>query len=125
MSNNTDKTTDTITVTTTTDASLDFSLDSVLDNIFVDDDTSNYYTTNTMCDIDLTNLGDTITVSANDNLTFNTQAMPASIRIGEVELDETALKKLKALVDMLEGLDDDNELKQMFNTQQSLNEISK
>ena len=87
-------------------------------------DTSNYYVTvpDSTCDIDLTSLGDSITLTG-DDLTFNTT--PASIKIGDVELDETSLKKLKAIVDMIEGLDDDNELKQMFNTQHSLNEISK
>lgn len=125
MNNDTNSTVETVTVKTTSKGSLDFSLDNTLDSIYyADDDTSNYYVTvpDSTCDIDLTNLGDSITLSG-DDLTFNTT--PASIKIGDVELDETSLKKLKAIVDMIEGLDDDNELKQMFNTQHSLNEISK
>lgn len=127
MSEDTD--TETITVKTTNTGSLDFSLDNVLDSMYyADSDTSNYYVTTPIsdCDIDLTNIGDTITINTGtDDLLFTSNPTPASIRIGDVELDETSLKKLKALVDVLEGLDDDNELKQMFNTQQSLNEISK
>ena len=126
MNNDTNSTVETVTVKTTSKGSLDFSLDNTLDSMYYADsgDTSNYYVTvpDSTCDIDLTSLGDSITLTG-DDLTFNTT--PASIKIGDVELDETSLKKLKAIVDMIEGLDDDNELKQMFNTQHSLNEISK
>ena len=114
MSNNTD------TVTVTTKNDFDFSLD----DIITGGDTSNYYVSPPSdCDIDLGYLGDSITITPNDQLTlFDT---PASMTIGDVKLDEGDLKKLKALIDLLEGLDEDNELKQMFNTQKSLNEIGK
>lgn len=114
MSNNTD----TITVTTKND--FDFSLS----DIITGGDGSNYYVSPPSdCDIDLGYLGDSLTITPNDQLTFSDT--PATIIVGDVKLDEGDFKKLKALIDLIEGLDDDNELKQMFNTQKSLNEIGK
>ena len=111
MSNNTD------TVTVTIKNDFDFSLS----DIITSGDGSDYYVSPPSdCDIDLGYLGDSLTITPNDQLTI-----PASMTIGNVKLDEGDLKKLKALIDLLEGLDDDNELKQMFNTQKSLNEIGK
>lgn len=48
-----------------------------------------------------------------------------SITLGDTVLDEGDVKKLKALLDMIENLEDDNELKQMLCGQMALNEIGK
>lgn len=48
-----------------------------------------------------------------------------SITVGDTVLNEGDIKKLKALLDMIENLDDDNELKQMLFGQIALNEIGK
>ena len=104
--------TDTDTVTIDLPKDWDFSLDTITADSFT--------ITDTTCDVDLTMMSDILTVS-----TIDTLLSKPSLSIGDVELQEEDLKKLKALVDLLEGLDDENELKQMFNTQKSLNEIGK
>ncbi len=75
----------------------------------------------------------TVTVDGSDSITltepeFNldnilTIENPASIKIGDTELNEDDLRKLKAVIDVIQGLDDNADLKAMFNTQIALNKI--
>ena len=48
---------------------------------------------------------------------------PPSITIGDTTIDEADIVKLKAIVDLIEGLDDEAELKTLFNTQVAMNKI--
>ena len=48
---------------------------------------------------------------------------PASIKIGDTELNEDDLRKLKSVIDFIQVLDDDSDIKAMFNTQMALNKI--
>ncbi len=45
------------------------------------------------------------------------------IKVGDKVLTSDMVEKLGALIDMIEGLDDDNALKQLFETQVSMNKI--
>ncbi len=46
-----------------------------------------------------------------------------TITIGKTEITEEVAEKLVALIDLIEGMDDDAQLKQMFETQISMNKI--
>ena len=46
-----------------------------------------------------------------------------SITIGKHEITEKTVEKLQALLDVIDSLEDDNDLKALFNTQLSLNRI--
>lgn len=48
---------------------------------------------------------------------------PAEIKVGDRVITADMVDKLTALVDMIEGLDDDNALKELFNTQLGMNKI--
>ena len=48
---------------------------------------------------------------------------PAEIKVGDRVITADMVDKLAALVDMIEGLDDDNALKELFNTQLGMNKI--
>ena len=48
---------------------------------------------------------------------------PAEIKVGDTVLTADMVEKLGALIDMIEGLDDDNALKQLFDTQLGMNKI--
>jgi len=45
------------------------------------------------------------------------------LKIGDTTLDEDTVKKLKALLDVVEDLEDDNALKELYNAQVMLNKI--
>ena len=45
------------------------------------------------------------------------------IKVGDKVLTSDMVEKLGALIDMIEGLDDDNALKQLFDTQLGMNKI--
>lgn len=45
------------------------------------------------------------------------------ITVGDTKLDEDTVKKLKALLDVVEDLEDDNALKELYNAQVMLNKI--
>ena len=45
------------------------------------------------------------------------------IKIGDTVLTADMVEKLGALIDMIEGLDDNNALKELFNTQLGMNKI--
>ena len=48
---------------------------------------------------------------------------PKEIKVGDRVLTSDMVEKLGALIDMIEGLDDDNALKQLFDTQLGMNKI--
>jgi len=48
---------------------------------------------------------------------------PAEIKVGDRVITADMVDKLAALIDMIEGLDDDNALKQLFDTQLGMNKI--
>ena len=48
---------------------------------------------------------------------------PTEIKVGDTVLTADMVEKLGALIDMIEGLDDDNALKQLFDTQLGMNKI--
>ena len=48
---------------------------------------------------------------------------PKEIKVGDRVLTADMVEKLGALIDMIEGLDDDNALKQLFDTQLGMNKI--
>jgi hypothetical protein len=48
---------------------------------------------------------------------------PKEIKVGDRVLTSDMVEKLGALIDMIEGLDDDNALKELFNTQLGMNKI--
>ena len=69
-----------------------------------------------------------------DTFTYTTDAMdnikwgdlfdtPTEIKVGDTVLTSAMVEKLGALIDMIEGLDDDNALKELFNTQLGMNKI--
>ena len=48
---------------------------------------------------------------------------PKEVKVGDKVLTSDMVEKLGALIDMIEGLDDDNPLKQLFDTQLGMNKI--
>ena len=92
---------------------------------------------------------DTITISADDTITldstdastvtidnstcdasfmdnFNlsdTFGTPQEIQVGKTRITSEVAEKMVALIDMIEGLDDQDQLKELFNTQLSMNKI--
>ena len=48
---------------------------------------------------------------------------PQEIKVGDRVITADMVDKLAALIDMIEGLDDDNALKELFNTQLGINKI--
>lgn len=69
-----------------------------------------------------------------ETFTYTTDAMdsikwdslfdtPTEIKVGDRVLTADMVEKLGALIDMIEGLDDDNALKQLFDTQLGMNKI--
>ena len=84
--------------------------------------------------IKLGNYADEISGDTCDTFTYTTkqfddikwddlfEAKP-EIKVGDKVLTSDMVEKLGALIDMIEGLDDDNALKQLFETQVSMNKI--
>ena len=84
--------------------------------------------------IKLGNYADEISGDTCDTFTYTTKQFddikwddlfttPAEIKIGGKVITEDMVDKLAALIDMIEGLDDDNALKELFNTQLGMNKI--
>ena len=48
---------------------------------------------------------------------------PQEVKVGDTVLTSDMVEKLGALIDMIEGLDDDNPIKQLFDTQLGMNKI--
>ena len=65
---------------------------------------------------------DTFTIGGLDNWLSGYSAAPA-IQIGKYEITEDTVEKLHALLDVIESLEHDNDLKALFNTQLSFNRI--
>lgn len=94
---------DTVTITDSMGTDYTLSDDTTL-NINLD-------TVDSYFDTDLT----TVTVDS-----FNNNA---SLTLGGTTLDEDTVKKLKALLEVVEDLEDDNALKELYNAQVMLNKI--
>ena len=63
-------------------------------------------------------LDDNITLTLDDNI--NTES---KIQIGKFELDEEKLGKLDALLNVIESLEDDNPVKELYNAQRMIDKI--
>ena len=84
--------------------------------------------------IKLGNYADEISGDTCDTFTYTTKQFddikwgdlfetPAEVKVGDTVLTADMVEKLGALIDMIEGLDDDNALKQLFDTQLGMNKI--
>ena len=79
----------------------------------------------TMDDIVFNDDCDTFTVPSMNNNTvkWDDVFLNPTVKIGGTEITEDIAEKLVALIDLIEGMDDDAQLKQMFETQVSMNKI--
>ena len=67
---------------------------------------------------------DTYTIPDFDNtLKWDEVFLNSAVKIGNTEITEAIAEKMVALIDLIEGMDDDAQLKQMFETQVSMNKI--
>ena len=84
--------------------------------------------------IKLGNYADEISGDTCDTFTYTTKQFddikwddlfttPKEVKIGDTVITADMVDKLAALIDMIEGLDDDNALKQLFDTQLGMNKI--
>ncbi len=84
--------------------------------------------------IKLGNYSDEISGDSCDTFTYTTKQFdeikwddlfttPAEIKVGDRVITADMVDKLTALIDMIEGLDDNNALKELFNTQLGMNKI--
>ena len=84
--------------------------------------------------VTLGNYADEISGDSCDTFTYTTKQFddikwddlfttPAEVKVGDTVLTADMVEKLGALIDMIEGLDDDNALKELFNTQLGMNKI--
>lgn len=84
--------------------------------------------------IKLGNYADEISGDTCDTFTYTTKQFDdikwddlfeskPEIKVGDTVLTSDMVEKLGALIDMIEGLDDDNALKELFNTQLGMNKI--
>ncbi len=84
--------------------------------------------------IKLGNYADEISGDSCDTFTYTTKQFddikwddlfttPQEIKVGDRVITTDMVDKLAALIDMIEGLDDDNALKELFNTQLGMNKI--
>jgi len=81
-------------------------------------------TVNTTCDtMDTMWTGDNITVTGIDLSDITIPPIKPTMKIGNTEIDELTFKKLNAIIKVIENLEDENALKQMFDAQIMLDEI--
>ena len=84
--------------------------------------------------IKLGNYADEISGDTCDTFTYTTKQFddikwgdlfdtPTDIKVGDTVLTADMVEKLGALIDMIEGLEDDNPIKQLFDTQLGMNKI--
>ena len=66
----------------------------------------------------------TFTTTGTDNWIWGDLLDNPSIKIGKHEITEETVEKLQALLDMIDSLEDDNDLKALFNTQLAFNRIN-
>ncbi len=97
---------DTITVT----AEADWLTDMTMDDIMINDDS------------DIVVGIDTFTIPDFDDK-WDDVFLNSTVKIGNTEITEELAEKMVALIDLIEGMDDDAQLKQMFETQVSMNKI--
>ena len=96
----------------------DFTFKTTSDSMYNGNYSDNGYTyTINDCDVSDINLN-TIDWGL-DSITLS----PSTFTVGDTTINETDIIKLKAIIDIIEGLDDDAELKTLFNTQVALNKI--
>lgn len=85
---------------------------------------ADWLTDMTMEDIVINNDCDTYTIPDFDNtLKWDEVFLNSTLKIGNTEITEAIAEKMVALIDLIEGMDDDAQLKQMFETQVSMNKI--
>ena len=84
--------------------------------------------------IKLGNYADEISGDTCDTFTYTTKQFddikwgdlfetPAEVKVGDTVLTADMVEKLGALIDMIEGLEDENPIKQLFDTQLGMNKI--
>ena len=67
---------------------------------------------------------DTFTIpDFDDGLKWDDVFLSNTVKIDNTEITEDVAEKMVALIDLIEGMDDDAQLKQMFETQVSMNKI--
>ncbi len=105
-----------------------------LDDCMADGDTSWIDDITVGNSIKLSGYADEISGDSCDTFTYTTKQFddikwddlfttPQEIKVGDRVITADMVDKLAALVDMIEGLDDDNALKELFNTQLGMNKI--
>lgn len=78
----------------------------------------------TMDDIVFNDDCDTFTIpDFDDALKWDDVFLNNTVKIGNTEITEAIAEKMIALIDLIEGMDNDAQLKQMFETQVSMNKI--
>jgi hypothetical protein len=104
---------DTITVT----AEADWLTDMTMDDIMINDDSDIV--------VGIPGSGcDTFTIpDFDDTFKWDDGFLNSTVKIGNTEITESIAEKMVALIDLIEGMDDDAQLKQMFETQVSMNKI--
>ena len=63
------------------------------------------------------------TMAGDNSLKWDDVFLNPTVKIGNTEITEDVAEKMVALIDLIEGMDDDAQLKQMFETQVSMNKI--
>jgi len=86
-----------------------------------------YTTIDTTMDTSTVTINDASTpyFTLDDNITldFNNINKENKIQIGKFELDEEKLGKLDALLSVIESLEDDNAIKELYNAQRMIDKI--
>lgn len=86
-----------------------------------------YTTIDTTMDTSTVTINDASTpyFTLDDNITldFNNINKESKIQIGKFELDEEKLGKLDALLSVIESLEDDNAIKELYNAQRMIDKI--
>ena len=79
----------------------------------------------TMDDIVFNDDCDTFTVPSmnNNSVKWDDVFLNPAIKIGGTEITEEVAEKMVALIDVIEGMDDDAQIKQLFDTQLAMNKI--
>lgn len=65
----------------------------------------------------------TYDVKIPEDLDWGNYFTPNEIQVGKHKITSDMVEKLQALLDIMENLDNDHDLKQLFNTQISMNKI--
>ena len=94
-----------------------FSISTKLDPIIVDD--CEYWPAHDDT-VTVTVANDAMDFSTLDDIMWNTNH---TVKVGDFELTPDLVAKMSAIVDMIEGLDSNNELRQIFETQLTMNKI--